>query len=155
LLSVSAITLIDAVSVDSGFPARHILGNPAPLQGAGAEDFVLAENFEGGGGHAGDGNRIAQRVEDFDGVPLCAVRGHVMVHQFYDVAATETMLRHIAAQRYICVEIELHSVLRLSGMSVTNFVTPDKCSVIQMVRTASATPFGPVSVRKLGAKLLF
>ncbi len=49
MLSVSAITSIDTVSVDSGFPARHIhiLGNPAPLQGAGAEDFVLAESFEG------------------------------------------------------------------------------------------------------------
>jgi hypothetical protein len=30
-------------------------------------------------------------------------------------------------------------------MSVTNFVMPDKCSVIQMVRTAKATPLGPVS----------
>lgn len=88
--------------------------NPAPLQGAGTEHFVLAEGFKGGGGHAGDGNRIAQRVEDFDGISLCAVRGHVMVHQFHDVAAAETMLRHIALQRYICVELELHSVLRLS-----------------------------------------
>jgi hypothetical protein len=89
-------------------------GKSRPLQGAGAEHFVLAEDFEGGGGHAGDGNRVAQCVEDFDGVPLCAIRGHVMVHQFYDVAAAETMLRHIALQRYICIEIELHSVLRLS-----------------------------------------
>jgi len=89
-------------------------GNPAPLQCARAEYFVLAEGFAGGGGHAGDDNRIAQRVEDFDGISLCAVRGHVMVHEFHDVATTETMLRHIALQRYICVEIELHSVLRLS-----------------------------------------
>jgi hypothetical protein len=37
-----------------------------------------------------------------------------MVHLFYDVAAAETMLRHIALQRYICVELELHSVLRFS-----------------------------------------
>ena len=62
MLSVSAITLIDAVSVDSGFPARHILGNPAPLQGAGAEHFVLAEGFESEGEHAGDGNREIGRA---------------------------------------------------------------------------------------------
>ena len=85
-------------------------------------------------------------VENFDGVPLCAVRGHVMVHEFHDIATTETMLRHVTLQRHIRVEIKLHSVLRRSGMSVTNFVTPDKCSVIQIVRTGSATPFGPVSV---------
>lgn len=84
------------------------------LQGAGAEHFVLAEDFDGGDRDAGDSNRVAQRVEDFNGVPLCAVRGHVTVHQFHDVAATETMLRHIALQRYICIELELHSVLRLS-----------------------------------------
>ena len=30
-------------------------------------------------------------------------------------------------------------------MSVTNFVIPDKCSVIQMVRTAKTDPFGPVN----------
>ena len=55
-------------------------GKSRPLQGAGAEHFVLAEGFEGGSGYAGHGNRVAQRVEDFDGVPLCAIRGHVMVH---------------------------------------------------------------------------
>jgi hypothetical protein len=114
-------------------------GDPAPLQGAGAEDFVLAEGFEGRGGHAGEGNRVAQCVEDFYGVPLCAVRGYVMVDQFDDVAATETMLRHIALQRYICVELELHSVLRVSGIRVTNFVTPDKYAVIQMGETGTAT----------------
>ena len=113
--------------------------NPAPLQGAGAEHFVLAEGFESEGEHAGDGNRVAQRVKNFYGVPLCAIRGHVTVHQFHDVAATETMLRHIALQRYIRVELELHTGLRLSGMSVTNFVTPDKYAVIQMGETGTAT----------------
>jgi len=49
--------------------------------------------FDGGGGHASDGNRLARCVEHFDGVPLCAVRGHVMVHEFHDVATTETMPR--------------------------------------------------------------
>lgn len=56
--------------------------------------------FEGRGGHAGDGNRLTQRVEDFDGISLGAVRSHVMVHQLHDVAATKPMLRHI------CIEIE-------------------------------------------------
>lgn len=122
---------------------------PAPLQGTRAEDFVLAEGFEGGDGHTGDGNRVAQRVKDFDGVPLCAVRGHVMIHQFHDVATTETMLWDIALQHHIRVEIKLHSILRLSGISVTNFVTPDKFSVIQMVCTASATPFGPDNMPRI------
>jgi len=101
LFSVSAISSINVVSFDPGFPARLVLGNLAPLQGAGAEHFVLAEGFEGGGRDAGDGNRFAQCVEDFDGISLCAVRGYVMIHQFHDVAAAETMLRHIAPQRCI------------------------------------------------------
>jgi hypothetical protein len=63
---------------------------------------------------AGDGNRLAQCVEHVDGVPLCAVRGHVMVHEFHDVVTTETMLRHVTLQRHIRVEIKLHSVLRRS-----------------------------------------
>lgn len=45
-------------------------GNSAPLQGAGAEHFVLAEGFKGGGRDAGNGNRVAQRIEDFNGGPL-------------------------------------------------------------------------------------
>ena len=122
MLSVSAITSINTVSLDPGFSAHLVLGNPAPLQGACTEHFILAEGFKGGGGHAGDGNCVAKRVEDFNGVPLCAVRGHAMIHQFHDVAATKTMLRHTAPQDYICVEFELHSALRLSGISVTNFM---------------------------------
>lgn len=55
----------------------------------------MAEGFEGGDGHAGDGNRVVQRIEDFDGISLCAIRGHAMVHQFYGVAAMETTRRHI------------------------------------------------------------
>jgi hypothetical protein len=47
---------------DEGFSASHVLGNPVPLQRAGAEHFVLAEGFKGGCGHAGDGNRVAKRV---------------------------------------------------------------------------------------------
>ena len=57
--SVSSITSSDAVSFGPGFPARLVLGNPSLLQDAGAEHFVLAEGFDGGGGHAGDGNRVA------------------------------------------------------------------------------------------------
>ena len=59
----------------------------------------MAKDFEDRGRDAGDGNRVAQRVEHFNGVSLCAVRGHVTVHQFRDVAAAETMLRtsHLSA----------------------------------------------------------
>jgi hypothetical protein len=99
----------------------------------------LAEGFEGRGRDAGDSNRVAQRVENFGGVPLCAVRGYMMIHQFHNVAAAKPMLRHIALQRHIRVELELHTGLRLSGMSVTNFVTPDKYAVIQMGETGTAT----------------
>lgn len=74
---------------------RCMGGNFASLQGAGAEHFALTEGLKGGGGHAGEGNRVAQCVEDFDGVPLCAIRGHVMVDQFDNVPAAETMLPHI------------------------------------------------------------
>jgi hypothetical protein len=62
----------------------------------------------------------------------------VVVHQLDDVAATETMLLDIAREHCILVEFQLHHVLRLSGISVTNFVTPDKCSVIQMVGSFAA-----------------
>ena len=85
-----------------------------PLQRSRAEYFVLAEGFESGGGHAGNGNGVAQGVEDFDGVSLCAVRGHMMIHQFDDVAATETMLRYITLQSDIPVELKFHSILRFS-----------------------------------------
>ena len=50
---------------DEGFSARHVLGNPHPVTGCGRRALHLGEGFEGGGGHAGDGNRVAQRVEDF------------------------------------------------------------------------------------------
>ena len=46
MLGVSTITSIDAVSFDPGFPASHILRNPAPLECAREEYFVLAEGFE-------------------------------------------------------------------------------------------------------------
>jgi hypothetical protein len=51
-----------------------------------------------------------------------------MVHLFYDVAAAKTILRHISLHLDLCIEVEFHSVLCLSGMSVANFVEPDKCS---------------------------
>ena len=38
---------------------------------------------------------------------------------------------------------KLHHVFPLSGISVTNFVMPDKCSVIQIVRTAQGLPVWP------------
>ena len=87
---------------------------PAPLQDAGAEDFVVAENFEGGSGHAGNGDRITQRVEDFDGISLGAVRSHVMVHQLDDVAATEPMLLDVGIGNRMAKACS-RSALHISG----------------------------------------
>jgi hypothetical protein len=91
--------MIDAVPFDPGHAVGFALGH-RQLQDTGTKHFILAEGFEGGDGHAGDGNRVVQRIEDFDGISLGSVRGHVIVHQLDDVAATEPMLRHI------CIEIE-------------------------------------------------
>jgi hypothetical protein len=113
-------------------------GQPLTSQRACAKNLVFAEGIEGGDGDGGNGNGVADGIEDLDGVPLCAVRGDVVVHQLDDVAATETMLRDIAREHCILVEFQLHHVLRLSGIGVTNFVTPDKCSVIQMVGSFAA-----------------
>lgn len=59
------------------------------------KNLVFAEGFEGGGRNGGDSNGIADGVEGLDGVPLCAVRGGVVVYQLDDVAATEMMLRQV------------------------------------------------------------
>lgn len=78
-------------------------GSSVLLQRSRAEYFVFSEGFEGGGGNGGDGNGVADGVEDLDGVPLCTVRGNMMIHQFHNVTATETMLRQVARQRYISI----------------------------------------------------
>lgn len=73
-----------------------------------------------------------------------------MVDQFHNIAVTESMLRQISCQRHVSVKLKLHrDVLCVSGISVTNFVTPDKRSVIQMVRMGRGTPFGPTSVPRI------
>src|SRR3990172_7727779 len=79
-------------------------GQPLTSQRACAKNLVFAEGIEGGDGDGGNGNGVADGIEDLDGVPLCAVRGDVVVHQLDDVAATETMLRDIARQHCILVE---------------------------------------------------
>jgi hypothetical protein len=55
------------------------------------------------------------------------------------------MLRQVTSQRHIGIEIKSHFALRLSGISVINFVIPDKCSVIQIVRTDRIIPLGPLN----------
>lgn len=123
------------------------MGSSVPLQRSDAEHFIFAEGFEGGGGNGDDGDGIAEGVENLNGVPFRPIGGDVMVDQLHNIAATEPMFRQITRQRHVSVELKFHcDVLRLSGISVTNFVAPDKCSVIQMVRTGSAVPFGPVSI---------
>jgi hypothetical protein len=54
-----------------------------------------------------------------------------MAHLFYDVAAAKTINRHISLHHDFYIEVALHSVLRLSELSVANFMGPDKYSVIQ------------------------
>lgn len=83
-------------------PMRTAESN-VPLQRSSAEHFVFAEGFEGGSRDRGDGNGIADGVEDLDGVPLCVVGGNMVVHQLDDVAATETMLRQVACQYHISI----------------------------------------------------
>jgi hypothetical protein len=110
-------------------------------QGARAQDFVFAQDFESGRGDGGDRDRVAHCIENFDGIAFRAVKGYVAIHQFDNVAAPKPMLRQVAGQHRISVKFQFHPVFRLSGIKVTNFVLPDKCSVIQMVRTPRATPF--------------
>src|SRR2546425_10808919 len=102
----------------------RIKGSNVLLQRSSAEHFVFAEGLKGGGRDGGDGNGVADGVKELDGVPLRAVGGGVVVHQLGDVAATETMLRQVARQRRISAQRITHRLLRLSVVSVTNFVTP-------------------------------
>jgi hypothetical protein len=82
---------------------EQMTGKLFSLQRPSTEHFVLAESFESSGGSGGDGNCVADGIEDLDGIPLCAVGSHVMIYQLDDVAATETMLRQIARQYHIRV----------------------------------------------------
>jgi hypothetical protein len=130
-------------------------GNPGDVRQrltsyrARTEDFVFAKWFEGGGGNGRDGDGVADGVEDFDGITFRAVGRNVVVHELDDVTPFEAMLRHITRKHGIGVEFQFHGVPRLSGISVTNFVMPDKCSVIQMVRTVRVAPFGPFNVPRI------
>lgn len=87
------------------------MGSSALLQRSRAEYFVVAEDFEGGGRNGSDGNGVADGVEDLDGVPLYTVRGNMMIHQFHNVTATETMLRQVARQRYVSIKLIHHLIL--------------------------------------------
>ena len=63
----------------------------------------------------------------------------MMIHQFDDVATTETMLQHITLQGDLRAELKFHSVLRFSGIwdKCNELSDARHCSVIQMVRTDS------------------
>ena len=54
-----------------------------------------------------------------------------MVYQFDDIALPETMRGQVTRQCHIGLQLKLYPVLRLSGICVTNVVTPEKYSVIQ------------------------
>jgi hypothetical protein len=73
----------------------------------------------------------------------------MMIHEFHDITTAQAMLRDITRQCDIRIQLKLHLLLRLSGISVTNFVMPDACSVIQMLRIGSATPFGPLRIPRI------
>jgi hypothetical protein len=47
------------------------------------------------------------------------------------------------------VEFTFHRVLRLSGSRAATFVTPAKCSVIQMALTVNVTPLGLVKLPRV------
>ena len=68
----------------------------------------------------------------------------MFIHQFHHIATPQTLIWKVATQSGFGIKWQFHFVI-LSGTKVTNFEEPDKRSVIQMVRTRSATPFGPVS----------
>lgn len=69
-----------------------------------AEDFVFAQRFEGSTGYGGDGNSIAHRVEDFDGVPFRPIRRNVVVDKLDDIAPFKSMLWDIARQDGVGIE---------------------------------------------------
>ena len=123
--------------------------NPLLRQRSSAEHFVLTKGFERREGDGGDGHGFTHRVEDFDGVPFCAIEGNMVVQKLDDVATTQPIFRQIHGEGRISIRFKLHHVFPLSGISVTNFVMPDKCSVIQIVRAATVPPFGPVSVPRI------
>lgn len=90
------------------FAEDGVGGQPLPSECARTENLVVAEGLEGGGRNGRDGNGIADGVEDLYGVTFRAVGGDVMVDKLDDVAAPETMLRQVARQRHVSIELELH-----------------------------------------------
>jgi hypothetical protein len=87
------------------------------LQCPSAEHFIFTENFKSGSGNGSHGDRTADSVEDFDRVPFGTVSSRVMVYQLDDVAPTETMRWQITRQGHISIKLELHPILRLTGIA--------------------------------------
>lgn len=56
-----------------------------------------------------------------------------MFDQSHEIAATQPVFRQVVRQRNISIKFEGHKLSASMGIIVMNFVTPDKCSVIQIV----------------------
>jgi len=61
----------------------NVGGDSQPLSGhrPRAEDFIFAERFEGGNWNGGDGDSVADSVEDLDGIAFRAFGRDVVVHE--------------------------------------------------------------------------
>lgn len=94
------------------------------LQRPGAEHFVLPKRFERGCGNGRHGKCTSKSSKDFDRVAFGPIRRHVMLNDLDNIPSTEPMLRQVTSQRHIGIEIKSHFALRLSGISVINFVFP-------------------------------
>jgi hypothetical protein len=68
----------------------------------------------------------------------------MMIDDFHQITAAKPVLGNVAGESNVSIEIEAHGSY-FSGIKVMNFVTLDNFSCIQMERTFSVTPFGPLS----------
>lgn len=84
------------------------------LAAADAEYFVFLKRLERRFGNTSDRDGGAERVENLDGVSILAARHRVVVDDLNDIACAEIILRNIAGQNGISVELESHQRV-LSG----------------------------------------
>lgn len=119
------------------------VGASSSAQLARAQDFVVVEDPERCGWDGYDRQSLSSSAEHFDRVPLGAIAPHVVLHWAHDISSPQVVSRKIVEQSDIRVEFELHCRRISIGINVMNLVTPDKCSVIQIVRTRNGRPPAP------------
>ena len=106
------------------------------------------QGYQGGVWDSGDGNGVAERVKDFDGIAVLAAWRAVMIDNSHDVTATQPVLWNITSKSSVSIEFEGHGGLSFRNQ-VMNFVKPDNFSSIQTDRTRSVMPFGPASAPRI------